>query len=127
VTRVGHWLRQTSMDELPQLLNVLRREMSLVGPRPFPIEEPKKITGPATIRFSVPSGMTGLWQISGRSALSYNDLRHLDAEYARRRSFWLDLLILVRRLGPHCAGAGGLVGGDVAAIGAFWPGGRPCV
>ncbi len=96
VTRVGHWLRQTSLDELPQLLNVLRGEMSLVGPRPFPIEESERITGWATIRFSVPPGMTGLWQVSGRNALSYDDLRHLDYIYTASWSFLWDLRILMQ-------------------------------
>ena len=96
VTRVGQWLRQTSLDELPQLLNVVRGEMSLVGPRPFPIEESERITGWATIRFSVPPGMTGLWQVSGRNALSYDDLRHLDYIYTASWSFLWDLRILLQ-------------------------------
>jgi exopolysaccharide biosynthesis polyprenyl glycosylphosphotransferase len=96
VTRIGKWLRQTSIDELPQLINVLRGEMSLVGPRPFPIDESEKINGPAAIRFSVPPGMTGLWQVSGRNALSYNDLTHLDYVYAASWSFLWDLRILLQ-------------------------------
>ncbi len=96
VTRVGHWLRQTSLDELPQLLNVLRGEMSLVGPRPFPVEESAKISGWAAARFSVPPGMTGLWQVSGRNALSYDDLRHLDYVYAASWSLLWDLRILLQ-------------------------------
>jgi exopolysaccharide biosynthesis polyprenyl glycosylphosphotransferase len=96
VTRVGHWLRQTSLDELPQLLNVLRGEMSLVGPRPFPVEESAKIDGWAAARFSVPPGMTGLWQVCGRNALSYDDLRHLDYVYATSWSLLWDLRILLQ-------------------------------
>jgi exopolysaccharide biosynthesis polyprenyl glycosylphosphotransferase len=96
VTRVGEWLRKTSLDELPQLINVLRGEMSLVGPRPFPVDESEKITGWATIRFSVPPGMTGLWQVSGRNALDYDDLRHLDYVYAASWSFGWDLRILLQ-------------------------------
>ena len=96
VTRVGHWLRQTSLDELPQLLNVVRGEMSLVGPRPFPVEESAKINGWAAARFSVPPGMTGLWQVSGRNALSYDDLRHLDYVYATSWSLLWDLRILLQ-------------------------------
>jgi exopolysaccharide biosynthesis polyprenyl glycosylphosphotransferase len=96
VTRVGAWLRKTSLDELPQLINVLRGEMSLVGPRPFPIDESEKITGWATIRFSVPPGMTGLWQVSGRNALDYDDLRHLDYAYVASWSFAWDLRILLQ-------------------------------
>jgi exopolysaccharide biosynthesis polyprenyl glycosylphosphotransferase len=96
VTRVGAWLRKTSLDELPQLINVLRGEMSLVGPRPFPIDESEKITGWATTRFSVPPGMTGLWQVSGRNALDYEDLRHLDYVYVASWSFGWDLRILLQ-------------------------------
>ena len=96
VTRVGHWLRQTSLDELPQLINVLRGEMSLVGPRPFPVDESEKITDWATIRFTVPPGMTGLWQVSGRNALDYEDLRHLDYVYVASWSFGWDLRILLQ-------------------------------
>jgi exopolysaccharide biosynthesis polyprenyl glycosylphosphotransferase len=96
VTRVGEWLRKTSLDEIPQLINVLRGEMSLVGPRPFPIDESEKITGWATIRFSVPPGMTGLWQVSGRNALDYDDLRHLDYVYVASWSFGWDLRILLQ-------------------------------
>jgi exopolysaccharide biosynthesis polyprenyl glycosylphosphotransferase len=96
VTRVGEWLRKTSLDELPQLLNVLRGEMSIVGPRPFPIEESDKITGWAVIRFSVPPGITGLWQVCGRSALNYDDLKHLDYIYAASWSFLWDLRILLQ-------------------------------
>jgi exopolysaccharide biosynthesis polyprenyl glycosylphosphotransferase len=96
VTRVGAWLRKTSLDELPQLINVLRGEMSLVGPRPFPIDESEKITGWATIRFSVRPGMTGLWQVSGRNALDYDDLRHLDYAYVASWSFGWDLRILLQ-------------------------------
>jgi exopolysaccharide biosynthesis polyprenyl glycosylphosphotransferase len=96
VTHVGEWLRQTSLDELPQLLNVLRGEMSLVGPRPFPVDESEKITGWAKLRFSVPPGITGLWQVSGRNALSYDDLTHLDYIYAASWSFMWDLRILLQ-------------------------------
>jgi lipopolysaccharide/colanic/teichoic acid biosynthesis glycosyltransferase len=70
--------------------------MSLVGPRPFPIDESEKITGWATIRFSVRPGMTGLWQVSGRNALDYDDLRHLDYAYVASWSFGWDLRILLQ-------------------------------
>jgi exopolysaccharide biosynthesis polyprenyl glycosylphosphotransferase len=100
VTRAGTLLRRTSLDELPQLINVLRGEMSLVGPRPFPLEESEKITGWATLRFSVPPGMTGLWQVCGRNALTYDDLRHLDYLYAASWSLLWDLRILLQT--PGC-------------------------
>jgi lipopolysaccharide/colanic/teichoic acid biosynthesis glycosyltransferase len=101
VTRIGAWLRRTSLDELPQLLNVLRGDMSLVGPRPvlaweaemWPAAYPEYLR-----RFDVRPGMTGLWQVSGRSRLSVEDWLRLDAEYVRRRSLGLDLAILARTL-----------------------------
>jgi len=101
ITPVGAWLRRTSLDELPQLLNVLRGEMSLVGPRPaLPWEaEMWPLAYPGyQLRFEVRPGMTGLWQVSGRSRLSVQEWLYLDAEYVRRRSFGLDLAILARTL-----------------------------
>jgi lipopolysaccharide/colanic/teichoic acid biosynthesis glycosyltransferase len=108
VTPVGAWLRRTSLDELPQLFNVLTGEMSLVGPRPgLPWEaEIWPVTYPAySHRFEVKPGMTGLWQVSGRSRLAVDESIELDAEYVRRRSFGLDLLILVRTLPTLLIGA----------------------
>ena len=95
VTRVGRFLRRTSIDELPQLINVLRGEMSLVGPRPLPVEESDRLKGAALTRFDVAPGMTGLWQVSGRSDLSYADLQHLDSVYVRSWSLLWDLRILL--------------------------------
>jgi exopolysaccharide biosynthesis polyprenyl glycosylphosphotransferase len=95
VTKVGRLLRSTSIDELPQLLNVFLGHMSLVGPRPFPMDEAAGIGGWATCRFDVLPGMTGLWQVSGRSALSYDDLEHLDSVYVSSWSFWWDMRILL--------------------------------
>jgi exopolysaccharide biosynthesis polyprenyl glycosylphosphotransferase len=94
VTRVGRFLRRTSLDELPQLINVLRGEMSLVGPRPLPVEESDRLSGAALTRFDVAPGMTGLWQVSGRSDLSYADLQHLDSVYVRSWSLLWDLRII---------------------------------
>ena len=99
ITPAGAWLRRTSLDELPQLFNVLRGKMSLVGPRPvLPWEaELWPMTYPAySRRFEVKPGMTGLWQVSGRGTLTVDESIDLDAEYVQRRSFGLDLLILVR-------------------------------
>ena len=96
ITRVGRFLRRTSLDEVPQLINVLRGEMSLVGPRP-PIQyEVDHYPVAAFQRFAVMPGITGLWQVSGRSQLSFTEMIALDAEYVRRRSFWLNLSILLR-------------------------------
>jgi exopolysaccharide biosynthesis polyprenyl glycosylphosphotransferase len=96
VTRVGRVLRRTSLDELPQLLNVVRGEMSLVGPRPFPVDESARIGDSARRRFDVPPGMTGLWQVSGRSDLNYDDLCHLDLLYVSAWSLWWDFRIMLQ-------------------------------
>jgi lipopolysaccharide/colanic/teichoic acid biosynthesis glycosyltransferase len=99
ITPTGAWLRRTSLDELPQLFNVLKGEMTLVGPRPvLPWEaEIWPLTYPAySRRFEVKPGMTGLWQVSGRGMLSVEESFNLEAEYVQRRSFGLDLLILIR-------------------------------
>jgi lipopolysaccharide/colanic/teichoic acid biosynthesis glycosyltransferase len=95
VTRVGAFLRRTSIDELPQLWNVLRGEMSLVGPRP-PIQyEVDRYPAEAFRRFAVRPGITGLWQVRGRSLLSFAQMIELDAEYVARRSLALNLKILL--------------------------------
>lgn len=99
ITRIGTVLRHTSMDELPQLVNVLFGEMSLVGPRMIhPSEEPRY--GPlAVARCRVRPGITGLWQVSGRQELSYAQRVALDRYYLRHRSFWLDMRILASTAG----------------------------
>jgi lipopolysaccharide/colanic/teichoic acid biosynthesis glycosyltransferase len=96
VTPIGGWLRRTSLDELPQLINVLRGEMSLVGPRPVLRWEAELFEAPFQQRFAVKPGITGLWQVSGRSKLSMRKALELDVEYVVRRSFLLDLAIIVR-------------------------------
>jgi lipopolysaccharide/colanic/teichoic acid biosynthesis glycosyltransferase len=98
ITRVGSFLRKTSLDELPQLINVLRGEMSLVGPRPvLPWEG--KLFGPwDRVRFAVRPGITGLWQVTGRNALTMQQALDLDVEYALRRTLLLDLVILFRTI-----------------------------
>lgn len=106
VTRVGGLLRRTSLDELPQLWNVVRGEMSLVGPRP-PIQyEVDKYPAEAFRRFAVRPGVTGLWQVSGRSLLSFREMIELDTEYVERRSLPLNIKILLLTLPTVLHGKG---------------------
>ena len=106
VTRVGRFLRKSSLDELPQLWNVLRGDMSLVGPRP-PIPYEVEHYPPHWFdRFAVKPGMTGLWQVSGRSELGLEEMIALDVEYARTRSLWLNVKILARTVPVVFAGRG---------------------
>jgi lipopolysaccharide/colanic/teichoic acid biosynthesis glycosyltransferase len=96
VTPVGRFLRRYSLDELPQLLNVLRGEMSLVGPRPPLYYEVEMYSTRDHVRLSVSPGLTGLWQVSGRSELTFQQMIDLDLEYVERWSVWLDFKILCR-------------------------------
>jgi lipopolysaccharide/colanic/teichoic acid biosynthesis glycosyltransferase len=96
VTRVGRVMRKSSLDELPQLWNVLKGEMSLVGPRPATPREVALYEDWQLQRLETPPGITGLWQVSGRSELSYEDLRHLDTVYVSSWSLWWDLRILAQ-------------------------------
>jgi lipopolysaccharide/colanic/teichoic acid biosynthesis glycosyltransferase len=96
VTPVGRFLRKTSIDELPQLWNVLRGDMSLVGPRPVVPYELEHYSSEQFRRFSVKPGLTGLWQVSGRNEKTYTEMVELDLEYVDRRSLVLDLSILLK-------------------------------
>ena len=98
VTRVGRFLRTTSIDELPQLINVLRGEMSLVGPRPPIPPEVAQYEPWQMRRLEVQPGLTCLWQISGRSRIGFQEWMRLDLEYIKHRSFWLDMKILLRTI-----------------------------
>ena len=106
VTRVGRTLRRLSFDELPQLLNVLRGEMSLVGPRPLPAPRPRDALRLAQARYHVLPGMTGLWQISGRSGLEFDDLVRLDFTYIENWSIWSDVTIIARTIPAVLSGRG---------------------
>jgi exopolysaccharide biosynthesis polyprenyl glycosylphosphotransferase len=105
VTRTGRFLRRTSIDELPQLLNVLRGDMSLVGPRPLPVKD-SDFTGDVRRRLLVRPGITGLWQVTGRSQLSWEDAVRLDLYYVENWSIPLDLSILLRTVGAVLRGTG---------------------
>ncbi|MDQ3823090.1 MAG: sugar transferase [Actinomycetota bacterium] len=98
VTPVGRFLRRFSLDEVPQVLNVLRGEMSLVGPRPLPLRDFRQLADWHRKRYLVLPGMTGLWQVSGRSNLSFDDLVRLDFYYLENWSIWLDISILARTI-----------------------------
>jgi exopolysaccharide biosynthesis polyprenyl glycosylphosphotransferase len=98
VTRVGRVLRRFSIDEIPNVLNVMRGEMSLVGPRPLPARDYGRLEPWHRRRSNVLPGMTGLWQIAGRSDLSFDDLVRLDFYYLENWSLWLDITILVKTL-----------------------------
>jgi lipopolysaccharide/colanic/teichoic acid biosynthesis glycosyltransferase len=107
ITRVGRLLRASSIDELPQLYNVLRGDMSLVGPRPTSLPQDKYALWQYE-RFDVRPGLTGLWQIAGRESSSFDHRLRLDIAYATRQSLWLDLVILVRTIPVVVFGRGAL-------------------
>lgn len=98
VTHVGAWLRRTSLDELPQLINVLKGEMSLVGPRPFVVYEDERIAGWARRRLDLTPGITGLWQVSGRNDIGFDEMVKLDYLYVNNWSLWWDIKILLRTI-----------------------------
>lgn len=106
VTRVGRVLRKSSLDELPQLINVLLGNMSLVGPRPCLHYEAERYPAHAFGRFAVKPGITGWWQVCGRSQLSFEQMIALDLEYAECRSLWFNVRILARTLPVVLLGRG---------------------
>jgi exopolysaccharide biosynthesis polyprenyl glycosylphosphotransferase len=106
VTPVGRLLRRTSLDELPQLWNILRGDMSFVGPRPAVIEEVRQYEPWQRRRLSMPPGLTCLWQVSGRSHLTFEEWMRLDLEYIDNWSLWLDLKIALRTIPAVLFGRG---------------------
>ncbi|TDG00304.1 sugar transferase [Paenibacillus piri] len=96
VTRIGKFIRKTSIDEMPQLWNVLKGEMSLVGPRPPLPREVESYTSYDRQRLLVTPGCTGLWQVSGRNGLSFKQMVELDLAYIRQRSIWLDMKLILK-------------------------------
>jgi lipopolysaccharide/colanic/teichoic acid biosynthesis glycosyltransferase len=100
ITRVGRWLRKYSLDEIPQFLNVLAGQMSLVGPRMITPEEGEKYGRHRMNLLTVKPGITGLWQVSGRSDVSYEERVRIDMFYVRNYSIWLDLQILFVQTPP---------------------------
>jgi Undecaprenyl-phosphate galactose phosphotransferase WbaP len=106
ITRMGRFLRKTSLDELPQIWNVLRGEMSLIGPRPIIRDEVVKYGAYYQYFSSIRPGMSGLWQVSGRSDIDYEERVALDVYYIQSWSVWLDLHILFKTVGVVFGGKG---------------------
>lgn len=106
VTGIGKWIRKTSIDELPQLINVLKGEMSLVGPRPHPVEESREYTSWQRRRLSMKPGVTGLWQIGGRSDTTFAESMKHDLNYIDNWSLWLDIKILLGTIPAIFSGKG---------------------
>ena len=96
VTRMGKWLRKSSLDELPQLINVIKGDMSLVGPRPVKEEELVRFGDFQNERLQIRPGLTGYWQVSGRSNISYEVRVQMDKFYMRKVTIWMDLVILLK-------------------------------
>jgi len=98
ITKTGHFLRRTSLDELPQIFNVFRGDMSFIGPRPYMLNEKEKIGEPIETILSVKPGITGLWQVSGRSEVDFLSRVELDVWYIRNWNLWMDLVILLKTI-----------------------------
>ncbi|HCD38618.1 MAG TPA: undecaprenyl-phosphate galactose phosphotransferase WbaP, partial [Candidatus Omnitrophica bacterium] len=99
ITKVGGWLRSSSLDELPQVLNILKGEMSLIGPRPYLPREQEFLAEEAHTILRLPPGITGLWQVSGRSNTDYNFRLAMDSWYVKNWDLWLDVMIVFKTIG----------------------------
>jgi exopolysaccharide biosynthesis WecB/TagA/CpsF family protein len=108
ITRVGRWLRRTSLDELPQLFNVLRGDMAIVGPRPALPSEVVRYEERAIGRLRGRPGLTCIWQVSGRALVGFDEQVEMDLDYLRRRSLWLDLSLMIRTVPAVVAGRGAM-------------------
>lgn len=98
ITKVGKFIRKLSIDELPQLLNILKGDMSIVGPRPLPTYEADQLTEEYNARFHLKPGLTCYWQVSGRSDISFDERMEMDLRYARECSFWLDVKLILKTI-----------------------------
>jgi len=96
ITNIGHFLRRTSLDELPQIFNVLKGEMSFIGPRPYMLNEKEKIGDDLSTILTVKPGITGLWQVSGRSDVDFFARTELDVWYIQNWNLWMDLVVLLK-------------------------------
>ena len=108
ITKLGNFLRKTSLDELPQLINVLKGEMSLVGPRPYLYREKDDMGSKYQQIITVKPGLTGLWQVNGRSDVDFNERLEIDTKYIRDRSLWLDFKILLKTVSRVCRKGGAI-------------------
>ncbi len=106
VTPVGRFIRRTSLDELPQIINVLKGDMTLIGPRPPLPSEVATYNGDQHRRLMIKPGITGLWQVAGRSDVDFDEWVELDVYYIHNRSLWMDLTILLRTVGVVLSGRG---------------------
>ena len=95
ITPIGRFIRKTSLDELPQFFNVLKGDMSLVGTRPPTVDEYEKYTPEQKRRLSFKPGITGLWQVSGRNHIGFDEWVYLDIEYIKTRNLWLDIKLIL--------------------------------